>query len=39
MIEDGTVPARASGDEAAHRAILDELEQVSLGGGKSSARV
>ncbi len=33
MIEDGTVPDRASGDPAAHRAILRELDSVVAGRG------
>jgi RNA polymerase sigma-70 factor (ECF subfamily) len=37
MIEDGSVPARSAGDEAAHRAILEELSDVAQGGGKSAA--
>lgn len=36
MIEDGTVPDRASSDPAAHRAILDELEMVAAGNGLSA---
>ena len=35
MIEDGTMPKRAIGDEGAHRAILEELDQVAAGNGVS----
>jgi RNA polymerase sigma-70 factor (ECF subfamily) len=38
MIEEGRIPARSSGDRGAHRAILEELDQVVQGGGKSAAR-
>jgi len=38
MIEDGTVPQRSSGDKAAHRAILQELDQVSTGNRKAAMR-
>jgi RNA polymerase sigma-70 factor (ECF subfamily) len=35
MIEDGTIPDRAIGDPIAHRAILQELEDVAAGRGVS----
>lgn len=38
MIEDGTVPQRSSGDKAAHRAILQELDEVSNGTRKAASR-
>lgn len=33
MLSEGNVPRRAIGDEAAHRAILEELDHVSAGYG------
>ena len=33
MIEDGNIPDRAIGDPAAHRAILEELDEVAAGRG------
>ena len=33
MLEDGDIPDRAIGDPAAHRAILEELEEVAAGRG------
>ena len=33
MIEDGTIPERSIGDPAAHRAILEELDEVAAGRG------
>ena len=38
MIEDGTVPQRSANDKAAHRAILQELDQVSNGNRKAALR-
>lgn len=38
MLTDGSVPARASGDVAAHRAILTELEDVVAGNGAAARR-
>ncbi|MCB5425839.1 sigma-70 family RNA polymerase sigma factor [Altererythrobacter sp. CC-YST694] len=35
MIEEGKIPRRHADDAEAHRAILDELEQVSTGAGTS----
>jgi len=37
MIEEGNIPPRSPDDASAHRAILEELDQAALGGGKSSA--
>jgi len=37
MIEDGSMPARSASDAAAHRAILEELDEIALGSGKSGA--
>ena len=37
MIEEGNIPDRASGDPAAHRAILAELEAVTSGLGRTSS--
>lgn len=36
MIEEGEIPPRSAGDTSAHRAILEELDQVAAGGGKSA---
>jgi RNA polymerase sigma factor (sigma-70 family) len=36
MIDEGSVPGRSSEDAAAHRAILQELDQAAQGGGKSA---
>lgn len=33
MLSDGSVPKRSIGDESAHRAIMDELEEVAAGNG------
>lgn len=33
MLSDGTVPKRSIDDETAHRAIMDELEEVAAGNG------
>lgn len=35
MLEDGSMPRRALGDESAHRAILEELDIVAAGNGVS----
>jgi len=35
MLEEGDIPARSLEDERAHRAILEELDEVASGGGKS----
>ncbi len=37
MIEDGDIPDRAIGDPSAHRAILEELDEVAAGRGKAEA--
>ena len=37
MIEEDSIPQRSSGDEAAHRAILEELDETAQRGGKSAA--
>ncbi len=37
MIEDGDIPDRAIGDPSAHRAILQELDEVAAGRGKAEA--
>ena len=37
MIEEGNIPDRAPGDPAAHRAILEELDMVAAGNGRSVA--
>ena len=37
MIEDGTIPERSINDPAAHRAILQELDDVAAGNGKAVA--
>jgi RNA polymerase sigma-70 factor (ECF subfamily) len=36
MIEQGTIPERSINDPAAHRAILEELDQVAAGHGQST---
>ena len=36
MIEEGDIPQRSSKDASAHRAILEELDQVAAGHGKSA---
>src|SRR4051812_9434389 len=36
MIEEGHIPDRAIGDPAAHRAILEELDQVAAGHGQTT---
>ena len=33
MLEDGSIPQRSTDDQAAHRAILEELDQVAAGNG------
>lgn len=35
MLEDGSIPRRAIGDDGAHRAILEELDEVAAGNGVS----
>ncbi len=35
MIEEGTIPERAINDPAAHRAILQELDEVAAGRGQA----
>ena len=35
MLEEGTVPQRSTDDSTAHRAILEELEEVASGNGSS----
>ncbi|MGV3555659.1 MAG: sigma-70 family RNA polymerase sigma factor [Croceibacterium sp.] len=37
MIEEGDIPDRAIGDPAAHRAILEELDEVAAGNGRAVA--
>ena len=37
MIEDGTIPERSLRDPAAHRAILEELDEVAAGNGRAVA--
>lgn len=36
MMEDGDIPRRSTDDEAAHRAILQELDMVAAGNGLAS---
>ena len=36
MIEEGTIPDRQIGDPTAHRAILEELDQVAAGRGQTT---
>ena len=36
MLQDGTIPRRAIGDDAAHRAILEELDDVAAGRGETA---
>ena len=36
MLMDGTVPKRSIDDETAHRAIMDELEEVAAGNGATT---
>jgi RNA polymerase sigma-70 factor (ECF subfamily) len=36
MIEEDDIPQRSTNDEAAHRAILEELDQAAQRGGKSA---
>ncbi|MCB2067081.1 MAG: sigma-70 family RNA polymerase sigma factor [Erythrobacter sp.] len=38
MLESGDIPDRSSEDPAAHRAILEELDQVAAGQGETAAR-
>ena len=38
MIETGTIPERSIDDPAAHRAILEELDEVAIGHGQSIPR-
>jgi RNA polymerase sigma-70 factor (ECF subfamily) len=35
MIEEGNIPERAINDPAAHRAILEELDDVAAGRGQA----
>lgn len=35
MLEDGDIPQRAIGDDGAHRAILEELDEVAAGRGET----
>mgnify|MGYP001337026276 FL=1 len=35
MLADGNIPKRSIGDDAAHRAILEELDDVAAGQGSS----
>ena len=37
MIEDGTIPDRSPDDPPAHRAILEELDEVAAGNGRATA--
>lgn len=37
MLANGTIPRRSTGDEVAHRAILEELDTVAAGNGVSTA--
>jgi RNA polymerase sigma-70 factor (ECF subfamily) len=37
MIEEGTIPERSLSDPAAHRAILEELDEVAAGNGRAVA--
>ena len=37
MIEEGDIPERSIGDPSAHRAILEELDDVAAGRGKAEA--
>ncbi|KLI64389.1 sigma-70 family RNA polymerase sigma factor [Aurantiacibacter marinus] len=37
MIQDGDIPDRAIGDPSAHRAILEELDEVAAGRGETTA--
>ncbi len=39
MLEDGDLPDRTGNEPAAHRAILEELDQVAAGNGTASAKV
>ena len=36
MLEDGDIPQRSSDDERAHRAILEELDDVAAGNGETA---
>ncbi len=36
MLEDGSIPQRSIEDEVAHRAILEELDDVAAGRGETS---
>ena len=38
MLADGDIPQRSIDDEGAHRAILEELDQVAAGNGKAAAK-
>lgn len=38
MLADGDIPQRSIGDAVAHRAILDELQEVSAGRGITAAK-
>jgi RNA polymerase sigma-70 factor (ECF subfamily) len=37
MIEEGDIPERSLEDPAAHRAILEELDEVAAGNGRAVA--
>ncbi|HZH07151.1 MAG TPA: sigma factor-like helix-turn-helix DNA-binding protein, partial [Lautropia sp.] len=36
MLSEGSIPQRAIGDDAAHRAILEELDELASGNGVSA---
>jgi RNA polymerase sigma-70 factor (ECF subfamily) len=36
MLEEGSIPQRSTDDEAAHRAILEELDDVAAGRGETA---
>ncbi|MEL1249261.1 sigma-70 family RNA polymerase sigma factor [Aurantiacibacter gilvus] len=38
MLEDGDIPDRSLSDPSAHRAILEELDQVAAGNGEAAAK-
>ena len=39
MLEDGDIPQRSTDDAAAHRAILEELDEVAAGNGESEPTI
>lgn len=38
MLDEGSIPQRSIDDQGAHRAILEELDEVAMGNGQAAAR-